>query len=320
MSGLKVSIVVPLYNKAPHVRRALDSIAAQTFSDFEVIVVDDGSTDDGAAIVANYGDSRVRLVRQPNAGPGAARNAGLAQTQGEFIAFLDADDAWLPTYLEESVRQLGESGDDVAAVSSGYIEYPSGMWRERMWRQRGLSKGVHRVAPDTNPWLVVSMLAYMSPCSTVARSQVIRKWGGFYDREKCLYAEDAFLWLKFLLNEKVAFNPKPLVIFHREASGLSKNLAGAHTVEPFLIDSREIEAACPSTLRVLLGHVLAIRAAKTACVFGYWGHWREARSLMQRFTKAKDWRLPYYFSGRVCSTPIGAVLGWTWRGAHSFLS
>src|SRR5712692_9736802 len=113
MSGLKVSIVVPLYNKAPYVRRALDSIAAQTFSDFEVIVVDDGSTDDGPSVVANYGDSRVRLVRQPNAGPGAARNAGLAQTQGELIAFLDADDEWLPTYLEESVRQLEESGADV---------------------------------------------------------------------------------------------------------------------------------------------------------------------------------------------------------------
>ena len=320
MSGLKVSIVVPLYNKAPYVRRALDSIAAQTFSDFEVIVVDDGSTDDGASIVANYGDSRVRLVRQPNVGPGAARNAGLAQVQGEFIAFLDADDQWLPTYLEESVRQLEESGQDVAAVSSGYIEYPSGLSKEKMWRKRGLTDGVHCVGPDTNPWLVVSMLAYMSPCSTVARAEVIRKWGGFYDREKCLYAEDAFLWLKFLLNEKVAFNLKPLVIFHREASGLSKNLAGAHTVEPFLIDSREIEAACPSTLRVLLGHVLAIRAAKTACVFGYWGHWREARSLMQRFTKAKDWKLPYYLPGLFCSTPLGAMVGKTCRGAHSFLS
>ena len=136
MSGLKVSIVVPLYNKAPYVRRALDSIAAQTLSDFEVIVVDDGSTDDGASIVANYGDSRVRLVRQPNVGPGAARNAGLAQAQGEFIAFLDADDQWLPTYLEESVRQLEESGQDVAAVSSGYIEYPSGLSKEKMWRKR----------------------------------------------------------------------------------------------------------------------------------------------------------------------------------------
>jgi len=99
MSHLKVSIVIPLYNKAPYVRRALDSIAVQTFADFEAIIVDDGSTDMGAAVVANYSDPRFRLIRQENAGPGAARNAGIAQAQGEFIAFLDSDDEWLPNYL-----------------------------------------------------------------------------------------------------------------------------------------------------------------------------------------------------------------------------
>jgi hypothetical protein len=157
----------------------------------------------------------------------------------------------------------------------------------------------------------------MSPCSTVARASALRKWGGFYDRERCTYAEDAFLWLKILLNEKVAFNLKPLAKFHGDASGLSKNLNHARPIEPFLIDSREIEDACPAELRELLNSVLAIRAAKTACVLGYWGHWREARSLMQRFTNANDWGFPYYLSGRVCSTPIGALLGKTWRGANS---
>ena len=87
-------------------RRALESISAQTFEDFEVIVVDDGSTDNGAAIVADYPDSRFRLVSQANAGPGAARNAGVEQARGEFLAFLDADDEWFPNYLQESVSLL----------------------------------------------------------------------------------------------------------------------------------------------------------------------------------------------------------------------
>jgi glycosyltransferase involved in cell wall biosynthesis len=316
--SLKISIVVPLYNKAPYVRRALDSITTQTLADFEVIVVDDGSTDDGPSIVAEYGDPRVRIVRQPNAGPGAARNAGLAQARGEFIAFLDADDEWLPAYLAESVRQLEELGEDVSAVSSLYIEHPSGLSKEKMWRKRGITEGLQQVTPDSDPRFVVSMLAYMSPCSTVARAQAIRKWGGFFDRERCTYAEDAFLWLKVLLNEKVAFNLKPLVIFHREASALSKNLNRARPIEPFLIDSREIEDACPPASRDLLNNILAIRAAKTACVLGYWGQWREARSLMQRFTSANDLGFPYYLSGRVSSTPVGALLGKSWRGAHSF--
>ena len=91
---MKVSIVIPLFNKASYVERALDSIRGQTFNDFEVIVVDDGSTDAGASVVARYSDSRVRLITQSNAGPGPARNAGIAEAIGDLVAFLDADDEW----------------------------------------------------------------------------------------------------------------------------------------------------------------------------------------------------------------------------------
>ena len=310
---MKVSIIIPLYNKAPYVRRALDSIAAQTFPDFEVIVVDDGSTDYGAAIVADYPDARVRLIRQANAGPGAARNAALAQARGELIAFLDADDEWLPSYLAESVRWLESPGSETASITSGYKDYPSAKSTEGMWRKRWITSGVQRVRPDTDASLVVSMLAYMTPCSTVARAEVVRKWGGFYDREKCAFGEDALLWLKVLLNETVAFNLKALVQLHREASGLSKNLRGSRPIEPFLADPNDLIASCPASFCALLDQVLAIRAAKTACVFGYWGRWREAKLLMDRFTSAKNWRLPYYLTGVLCSTPVGAALGKTLR-------
>ena len=184
---MKISIVIPLYNKAPYVRRALDSIAAQTFTDFELIVIDDGSTDDGAAIVEKYLDRRFRLIRQANAGPGAARNVGIAQARGEFIAFLDADDEWLPNYLAEGLRLFEEFGPEVASVTSGYIEYPSGVSTASIWRNRGLTDGVHRVHPETAPSLVVSMLAYMSPCSTLARAEVIRRWWLLRSREMYLW-------------------------------------------------------------------------------------------------------------------------------------
>ena len=294
-------------------RRALESISAQTFADFEAIVVDDGSTDGSAGIVADYPDPRFRLIAQPNAGPGAARNAGFAHARGEFIAFLDADDEWLPYYLEECVSLLESCGSEVATVTCGYIEHLSGESTESMWRKRGLRSGVQRVEPDTDPALLVSMLAYMSPCSTLTRAEVFRKWNGFYDRDKCGFGEDAFFWLKVLLNEKVAFNLKPLARFHREASGLSKNLNGSRPVEPFLKDAREIEAACPPALRDSLSQVLAIRAAKTACVLGYWGHWREARALVQQHTGPRNWRLPYHVPAAVCSTPVGSFLGASWR-------
>src|SRR5215210_566395 len=120
----RISVVVPLYNKATFVRRTLNSIAQQTYTDFEVIVVDDGSTDGGAGIVLTEGDPRVRVVTQENMGPGAARNRGISEARGELIAFLDADDEWFPRYLEEGVRLLDESGAGTASVTSGYVTAP----------------------------------------------------------------------------------------------------------------------------------------------------------------------------------------------------
>jgi glycosyltransferase involved in cell wall biosynthesis len=308
---VRVSVVIPLYNKARYVRRALDSIAAQTFTDFEVIVVDDGSTDESASVVESYDDARFRIVRQENAGPGAARNRGATEASGEMLAFLDADDEWLPRYLEASVQLLDETG--AVTVTCCYFEHPPGESREARWRARGIEAGTHQLAPDTPPNLVVQMLAFMSPCSTVARAGVVRGWGGFYAAERCLYGEDAFLWLKVLLNERVAFSLEPLARFHHDASELSKNLKAARPVEPFLLHAEEVEAACPPHMRGLLARVLAIRALKTACVLGYWGEWRAARSLKRRFAVAGDWRLPKYVAAQVCSTPLGAGLGRAWR-------
>src|SRR5690348_123134 len=104
--SVRVSVIVPLYNKSAWIERCLDSIARQSYRDFEVIVVDDGSTDDSVTKVEKRVDGQVRLIRQANAGPGAARNRGVQEAQGELIAMLDADDAWDPSYLAESVRIL----------------------------------------------------------------------------------------------------------------------------------------------------------------------------------------------------------------------
>src|SRR5437867_3735627 len=177
---MRVSVIIPLFNKAPYIARALTSVAAQTNRDFDVMVIDDGSTDDGPRIVEAFNDLPIRLINQKNAGPGAARNRGLELAQGELVAFLDADDEWLPNYLSESIRRLDEHGSSVAAIISGYFEHPEGVSRENMWRKRGLEDRVVRLTPSTNPKLVTALLAYMSPCTTVARAEVLRSCGGFY--------------------------------------------------------------------------------------------------------------------------------------------
>jgi len=108
-----ISVIIPLYNKARHIKRALDSVLAQTFQGFEVIVVNDGSTDGSERVVENYKDPRVRLISQSNAGASAARNRGISEARAGLIAFLDADDEWLPGHLaaiDRLARKYPECG------------------------------------------------------------------------------------------------------------------------------------------------------------------------------------------------------------------
>ncbi len=312
---MKVSVIIPLYNKAPWVQRSLDSISGQTFRDFEVIVIDDGSTDGGADVVRAHAerDPRFRLVQQPNAGPGAARNRGIAEARGELVAFLDADDEWDPRFLEHNVRALQEAGPEVAAAVCGYIEQPLGVSREAMWRRRGVREGVFRATPKVSAARLVHLLAYMNPWATIARRSVLERHGGFFGRERCLYGEDAWLWLRVLLCESVLFRLEPLVHFHTEASSLSKNLKGARPVEPFLQHYEELEAACPGELRPLLRQVLSIRASKTACMLAYWGRWREATALLERFRNDRPLTQPWAMTAQLCANPVGSFVGGVWR-------
>jgi glycosyltransferase involved in cell wall biosynthesis len=303
-----VSVVIPLFNKGPYIVRCLKSVASQTFPNIEVIVVDDGSTDDGAVQARSFPDDRFRVISQKNKGPGHARNRGVDAARGELIAFLDADDEWLPSYLSESIRLL-TSNPEAATVSSGYFDMPRGLSTEIMWRGRGIGSGIHRFGPWTDPKLAVYMLAYMMPCSTVARIEIVRKYGGFYEKNRCVYGEDAFLWLKILLNEPVLFNLNPAVTIHRDASELSNNLTAPRPVEPFLSEPEEIERVCPEELKPLMCKVLAIRAYKTACVLGLWGNWRFAADLRRRFNSPMMHSLPYSWASLVCASPIGPTIG-----------
>lgn len=101
MSNLNFTVVIPLYNKANHILRTLNSIAWQKYPAMEIIVVDDGSTDEGPSLVEKSGISNLRLIRQKNQGVSVARNRGITEARYEYIAFLDADDEWLPLYLDE---------------------------------------------------------------------------------------------------------------------------------------------------------------------------------------------------------------------------
>ena len=117
-----VSIVIPAYNRAATIRAAIESVLRQTWTDFELIVVDDGSTDDTLAEAAKVADPRLRLVESPaNGGAAAARNRGLAEARADWVAFQDSDDEWLPRKLEKQMARLTAPGADFVAAYCGML-------------------------------------------------------------------------------------------------------------------------------------------------------------------------------------------------------
>jgi glycosyltransferase involved in cell wall biosynthesis len=288
-SRATVSVVIPLYNKGKYIERALSSVLSQTHQPLEVIVVDDGSTDDGPERVLKFNNPEIKLIRQENKGPGAARNVGLDRAKGKYIAFLDADDEWLPLFLERGIEHFSQVRETIATISFGYDE-PTRDYAKlvRSWDARGVLDGVYELSAATVPSLAVSLLAYMSPWSTIAKTEIVKKYGGFFDRFRCVYGEDAYLWLKVLLNEKVGVSREKLVIFHSEASSLSNNLQGPPPIAPFLLDPSDIFNNCPIEKRELLKKMLAIRAKKAAIVYSLFGRRIEANDVLKRF--CKDYR------------------------------
>lgn len=138
MQRTRISVIVPVYNGARFLAAALESVGAQHYRPAEVIVVDDGSTDDTAAVAKRYGG--VRYLRQPNLGAAAARNAGAAAATGELLAFLDADDLWLPEKLTRQVRYLEQHPDVDAVVTHQRLAIAPGAerpgWVPQEWLER----------------------------------------------------------------------------------------------------------------------------------------------------------------------------------------
>jgi glycosyltransferase involved in cell wall biosynthesis len=216
-----ISVVIPLYNKAAYVSRALESIRRQTWADFEAVIVDDGSTDDGGAIAAHFGDPRFRTVRQPNRGPGAARNRGIAEARADLVAFLDADDAWEPLFLE-AVAALATRYPAAGILGTGYLRrFASGPDIEVTARVR---------RPDhslliSDYFRAVRQGDLITASSVALRRAVLARLGGFPEGE--LMGEDRDLWARAALFYPVAYDTRILAVYHSEAEGRSCDLVGA---------------------------------------------------------------------------------------------
>jgi glycosyltransferase involved in cell wall biosynthesis len=158
------SVVIPLYNKAPHVARSINSVLSQTFADFEVIIVDDASTDNSVEEVEKFNDKRIRIFHREQPGPGgyAARNLGIKEATANWVAFLDADDEWLPDHLER-MRELIIQYPEVNIIGCGWRNSMNGSFCENAYYRRYDCSGSHMI--DASQYLSLC-LAEMRPIHT----------------------------------------------------------------------------------------------------------------------------------------------------------
>ena len=211
-----ITVVIPLYNKENTIVTALESVLAQTYQDFEVVVVDDGSTDKGAAVVERYADSRIRLIRQANAGVSAARNKGIAEAKGDYVAFLDADDEWMPEFLEEIAALITEF-PECKAQATTYVQSQNGekknivLNRLPFMGERGVLTNYFEVATHSNP-------PVCSICVCIERA-LLQSLGGFPLGIKS--GEDLLTWARIATRTHWAYSLKPYAIFNME--GYDKN-------------------------------------------------------------------------------------------------
>jgi cellulose synthase/poly-beta-1,6-N-acetylglucosamine synthase-like glycosyltransferase len=216
----RVSVIIPAFNAAAHLAETLQSVCEQTYDDWEVAVVDDASTDATIEIARQFGKKFKTVASPRNEGPAAARNLGIVQSTGELLAFLDADDYWLPTYLEQQVglfdgsRQHGGDGVGIVACNA------------RVLGPEGFLPGTYSDYIGSPEGLTVSRLLVSNPIfvSALSPREVVEEVGGFCP--DITGTEDHDLWLRILeLGFRVVINRSPLAVYRVSSDSISADTA-----------------------------------------------------------------------------------------------
>jgi len=253
---IKVSTIIPAYNAAKFIDEAIDSVLDQTYQDFELIIVDDGSTDNTKELVQTYVEQypdKVRYIYQKNQGPAAARNTGIKASVGEFIAPLDSDDKWFPKRLEHCVRAI-ESDDRIGLVHTNTMGISEdGELLGVKKRQKQFLSG--HIFND-----LFIRKVYISSPSVLFRRECCNKVGLFDEHKTCIGSEDREMWLRIAREYKILHIDKVLAYYRKVASSLSHNsqnmMRGRHYV---------IEKFCPN------GKNKQLRRMALACIYKEFG-------------------------------------------------
>jgi glycosyltransferase involved in cell wall biosynthesis len=213
-----VTVVVPTYNRANLIRETLESILAQQFADFELVVVSDGCTDGTEAAVESYRDPRIRLIRQPNSGgPARPRNTGVQNARGKYVAFCDDDDLWMPEKLTRQVEAM-EGDLDAGLCFTGGVTFGQGDFLSR----RALKKGV-----DRNHFRTLLYGNFIANSSVMVRRSVLGEMGPFNVDEFLRGAEDYEMWVRIAYRHRLIRIEEPLIRYRVHPTNLAGNRARA---------------------------------------------------------------------------------------------
>jgi glycosyltransferase involved in cell wall biosynthesis len=194
-----ISVIIPTYNRSHCVAEAIDSVAGQSYKNHEIIVVDDGSTDDTARLLAGY-DGRLSALHTQHAGPSAARNAGLRAARGDYIAFLDSDDLWTPRKLEQQIGFFAKNPDARICQT------------EEIWIRNGVRVNPMKKHKKYSGWIFRQCLplCIVSPSAVMLHRSIFDRVGLF--DESLPACEDYDLWLRIAPHYPIYLIDKPLII------------------------------------------------------------------------------------------------------------
>lgn len=214
---MKYSVIIPLYNKEPYIEKALRSVFSQTYTDYEIIVVDDGSQDNSSTIaerVLTESAAPYQLIRQENVGVSMARNNGVARSQGDYLCFLDADDWWDPAFLEE-MSKLIEEFPDAGIYGTSYTIVNETKHKTRV-APIGVEPGFEKGYINYCQVYAKTLAMPLTSISVAIPRAVFYEMGGFPQGIKL--GEDFLLWIRIALKHKVAFLNKPRAFYNQDSN------------------------------------------------------------------------------------------------------
>ena len=258
---ISFSVIIPLYNKAPYIERAVKSVLSQDYPHFEIIVVNDGSSDGGEKIVTKIEDERLKLVSQKNAGVSAARNTGAKEAKYEYVAFLDGDDTWEPNFLMEISKLIEEYPSmGIYGTSNSFI-YPNGKKVSENFDNlfKGKKTGI------IEDYFGLFAKIHKSPFSNsnlCIPKKIYHEFGGYKVGVKL--TEDSDLWCRIALKYPIAFNTLPLANYYLDISGSTVGIFEPHefqvakTLRNALVNNTVEKKYIPSVKKLIVFQKLSL--------------------------------------------------------------